>query len=129
MIHTRITQAWQAPFPPPEIMKKYDEVVENGARRLFQMFEEETKHRREMERLSLNYQGRDLVLGKWLALAFCLAVLAVVSFAIWNKAEWVAAVLGAAMLTTIAIGFFRVFGDGQDRSTSTEPSEDRREKI
>lgn len=94
-------------------MKQYDGVVENGAKRLFELFEEETKHRRNLERQSLTFQGRDLVLGKWLALAFCLAVLAVIAFAVWNGADWVAAVLGAAMMTTIAIGFFRVFGDGQ----------------
>lgn len=125
--HTSFTHSWSAPFLPPEIMKKYDEVAPNGAARLFQIFEEETKHRREMERLSLNYQGRDLLVGKRYALVFVLAVLGVIMFAIANDAPWVAAALGAGMLGTIALGFFRVFGDGvakkQNGGETKKPSD------
>jgi uncharacterized membrane protein len=118
--HTRITQTWNAPFLPPEIMKKYDDVVPDGAARLFKIFEDETKHRREMDSTALGYQGRDLLVGKILALVFVLAVLGVIMFAVQNNSPWVAAVLGAGMLGTIAIGFFRVFGDGASKKPKEE---------
>ena len=73
-----------------------------------------------MERKTLEYQGRDLVIGKVLALIFTLAVLGVITFAIASNSPWVAGVLGAGMLGTIAFGFFRVFGDGPARNESTE---------
>ena len=92
-------------------MKRYDDVVPDGAARLFKIFEEETKHRREMERDSLNYQGRSLMAGKPYALAYTVAVLAVVAFAIHSNSPWVAVVLGGGMLGTVAFGFFRIFGD------------------
>ena len=101
-------------------MKKYDDVVPNGAARLFQIFEDETKHRRNMDSRALGFQGRDLLIGKILALVFVLAVLGVTMFAIQNNAPWVAAILGAGMLGTVALGFFRVFGDGTKDKTSKE---------
>jgi len=115
------TQTWSAPFPPPEIMKRYDDVIPNGAARLFQIFEDETKHRREMERKSLYFQGRDLLIGKLFALIFALTVLGVAGFAIWMNAAWVATILGAGILGTIAATFFRIFGDNAKEKTS-EPS-------
>lgn len=118
---TRITQTWNAPFLPPEIMKKYDDVVPNGAARLFQIFEDETKHRRDMDSRTLGFQGRDLLIGKILALVFALSVLGVVVFAIQNNTPWVAAVLGAGMIGTIALGFLRVFGDGSKDKAPKEP--------
>ena len=93
-------------------MKQYDTVVPDGAARLFKIFEDETKHRREMELKSLDYQGRSLMAGKPYALAYALAVLSVVGYAIYSKSPWVAVVLGGGMLTTVALGFFRSLGDG-----------------
>jgi uncharacterized membrane protein len=107
----RTTAVWQGPILPPEILKKYDEVVPNGAARLFEQFEKEASHRREMEKVSLNYQGRDLEHGKRNALLFGFGVLSVMTFAIWMGAGWVAALLGGGLLTVIAITFHRVFGD------------------
>jgi uncharacterized membrane protein len=107
--HTRIS--WSAPILPPEIMKKYDEVVPDGAKRIFQAFEDETKHRRQMETKMLEYQGRDMVQGKRYALAFVFAALAVIAYAIYMGSPWVAAMLGFGLLGTIAFGFFRVMGD------------------
>ncbi len=95
-------------------------MVENGAARLFEQFEKEAKHRREMESSSLHYQGRDLVQGKKSALLFGGGVLFAFCFAIWMGAEWAAVVLGAGLLTTIAITFHRIFGDKEQNSTKKE---------
>lgn len=117
------TQTWSGPFLPPNVMKEYDSVVPDGAARLFKIFEDETKHRRSMEATSLSYQGRDLLVGKILALAFTLAVMGVVMFAIEKNAPWVAAMLGAGMLGTIVFGFLRIFGDGPVGSKREKPNE------
>lgn len=89
-------------------------------RDFFEIFEDETKHRREMDSRTLGFQGRDLLIGKILALFFVLAVLGVTMFAIQNNSPWVAAILGAGMLGTIALGFFRVFGDSAKNNSSKE---------
>ena len=120
------TQTWSGPFLPPNVMKEYDNVVQDGAARLFNIFEDETKHRREMEAATLKYQGRDLLVGKFLALAFTFAVLGVVMFAIQKNAPWVAAILGAGMLGTIVFGFLRIFGDGPTRSPDSKANDSKK---
>ncbi len=104
-------------------MKRYDDVVPNGAARLFEIFENETKHRRELELTTLKYQGRDLQQGKIYALIFSVLVLAVVIFCIIYDAPWVAAVFGGGLFGTIAFGLLRVFGDGQSKSTVAQRSQ------
>ena len=103
-------------------MKEYDHVVPDGAARLFKIFEDETKHRREMESSSLRYQGRDLIFGKSMALFFAFGVLGVVLFAIEKNAPWIAAILGAGMLGTIIFGFLRIFGDNAPRGSGDKPT-------
>ncbi len=104
-------QVWQGPVPPPAVIKEYDEVIKDGAGRLFRQFESESGHRREMEILVAKLKGRDLLTGKILALIFALGVLAVVAFAVQKGSPWVAAILGGGMLATVVFGFLRVFGD------------------
>ena len=116
------TQSWSGPFLPPNVMKEYDHVVPDGAARLFKIFEDETKHRREMESSSLRYQGRDLIFGKLMALVFAFGVLGVVLFAIEKNAPWIAAILGAGMLGTIIFGFLRIFGDNAPRGSGDKPT-------
>ena len=83
-----------------------------------------------METQSLGYQGRDLIFGKLLALIFVLAVLVVIWVAIENDSPWVAAVLGAGMLGTIAFGFFRVFGDvSQKKPDKPNDSQPDKEQV
>jgi uncharacterized membrane protein len=111
--------SWQGPILPPEIMKRYNDVVPNGAARLFEQFEKEASHRREMESRSLHYQGKDLEHSKRNALLFGFGVLSVMAFAIWMNAGWIAAVLGGGLLTVIAVTFHRIFGD------SDKPKEEK----
>ncbi|MCM0752003.1 hypothetical protein DEA98_14120 [Brucella pseudogrignonensis] len=44
--------SWSGPLPAPSDMMKYDQIVSNGAERIFTAWEEESKHRRELERKS-----------------------------------------------------------------------------
>ncbi len=108
-------------------MKGYDDVVPDGAKRIFQAFEDETKHRRQMESKTLEFQGRDLVQGKRYALAFVIVALAVIAFAIQKEANWVAALLGGGLLGTIAFGFFRVMGDEPKQKETKKQQDEKRE--
>jgi uncharacterized membrane protein len=106
-------------------MKRYDDVVPNGAARLFEQFEKEATHRREMESSSLHYQGRDLEQGKRNALWFGFGVLIVMALAIYLNAGWVAAVLGGGLLTVIAVTFHRIFGDTQTKHQDKDKISDK----
>jgi len=112
---------WAGPLPPPAIIADYDAIVANGAERIFTAFEAEGNHRREMEKKTLNLQGRDLIVGKGLALVFLILAFGLVALAIIKNQPWVAAVISAGALSTIAFGFMRVFGDkGSSEDENTD---------
>lgn len=56
------------PIPSPETIKRYNEVIPNGAERIMTMAEVQSNHRRGMEKKELNIQYVGLFL------AFCIAM-------------------------------------------------------
>jgi len=41
---------YQGPIPPPELLREFDDVVPNGAERIFRQFELQSEHRRDLEK-------------------------------------------------------------------------------
>jgi uncharacterized membrane protein len=44
------SQSFSGPLPPPEILRRFDEVVPGAAERLLRMAEEQSTHRKDLER-------------------------------------------------------------------------------
>ena len=112
---------WKAPLPPPQVIAQFDDVVENGAERVFSQFEIEAKHRRTMEANTVRSQFRDLLVGKNFALIFVLGMIITAVYAISEGYPWLAAFLGASVLGSVVWGFVRMVGDGRpenDRNQS-----------
>lgn len=70
---TQIVSAqWAGPLPPPNVLNGFNDVVENGAERIFRMAEKEQEHRISYETAELNATRRDFrrgqVIGSLLAL-------------------------------------------------------------
>ena len=67
-----LVQKYSGPLPPPEELKKYGEIVKNGAERIFAQFERQTNHRQNMEetktRATIRLDNRSLTLSFILAL-------------------------------------------------------------
>ena len=59
--------SFSGPIPPPEVLKGYNEILEDGAERIFLMTENQSKHRMELEshaiREELRQSGRGQVFG------------------------------------------------------------------
>ena len=107
--------SWQGPIPPPQMLRKSNEIIPNGAERLIAQFESETKHRHMRERRAQNYPLIDQLAARICALVFALACLGVAVHAINVGYPWVAAAFGVA---TIAIGVSAFLG----QATKTERS-------
>jgi uncharacterized membrane protein len=110
--------SWQGPLPPPTFLRGFNDVVSDGAERVFRQFEAETEHRRQMERMTLECQIRDMLIGKVFALIFVLGVLAVAGYAISQGQAVLAGVLGTAVVCSVVWALVRVLGetDAQDRN-------------
>lgn len=49
---------YSGPLPPPEVLRQFDEIVPNGAERIFNVFEQQTEHRIKLERHVANSELR-----------------------------------------------------------------------
>lgn len=45
-----IATQYQGPIPPPAMLAQYTDVIENGAERIFSIFEKQTSHRIDLEK-------------------------------------------------------------------------------
>ena len=75
-----------------------------GAARIFEQFEAEARHRRELERESSATRRLDLLGGQALVALFLLGAYLVTAFAVAKGANWVAGIVGS--LTTALTIFF-----------------------
>lgn len=56
------SQSFSGPLPPPDILKKFDEVVPGAAERIIKMAEEQSAHRKDLERKVIE---SDIARSKW----------------------------------------------------------------
>ena len=98
-------ETYTGPLPRPDILARYDEIVEGGAERIFVQFEEQARHRRGLEHL-------DLTWGIVRSFAGLVAGLVVVLAMVWASYELIMAghdvagsILGTGSLATLAAIF------------------------
>lgn len=103
------TTAFSGPVPPPNLLKGYSEVVENGAERLFVLAESQVKHRIEIEKYSLRHQIKQSERGQIFGFILALLGFVIVTFLGYNGHEIAASVLG----TTTIVGLVAVFVIGK----------------
>jgi len=103
---TRVeSRQWAGPLPPPEALAGFNQVAENGAERIFQQWERESDHRREMERRDFKWSVAEAFFGKTLAFIFVLTALGLAAYAIYQGATWLAAFLAAGTISAVALAF------------------------
>jgi uncharacterized membrane protein len=97
-------------MPPPEIVRGYNEVIENGAERLFKQFELEAAHRRDLQRRGQTHNLIVALSGRGAALLFSLAALAVASYALYLGHPLAAGVVGGSTIALVVAAFTGVPG-------------------
>ena len=105
--------SWQAPLPPPSILRQINEVIPNGAERWMRQFEAETQHRHLLERRRQTYPFIIQLVARATALLFAFAGFGVAVHAINTNQPWVAAGFGGAAIAIGVSAFLR-------QSTGTE---------
>lgn len=99
------SHSWQGPLPPPAALSGFDAVVPGLAERIAKAWEDESEHRREIERREQRAYYLDAMVGKVFALIFVLAALALSGWAVWMGAPWLGAVLGAGTIGSVVGAF------------------------
>lgn len=89
-----ISAQWEGPLPPPSTLAHFNDVVEDGAERIFRMAEREQEHRIQIERAGFEARKRDFKRGQILG-----TILAVICVA----ASVYTAAIGAHPFVSVAL--------------------------
>ncbi|HEY6991144.1 MAG TPA: DUF2335 domain-containing protein [Bryobacteraceae bacterium] len=116
--------SFSGPLPPPAILKQYNDIVPGAAERILSAAELEGDHRRRLELLVLEHNGkilrytaRDILLGQIFAFILSLGFLVLAADCIYTGYPWAGAILSAIGFGGIVSTF--IFG----RSGSKKPNE------
>jgi uncharacterized membrane protein len=101
----RQSQSFSGPLPPPEMLRKFDEVVPGAAERIIKMAEEQSAHRKDLEKKVIE---SDISRSKWWqVLGFVIAIVGLIAsayIAIYGNAI-AGSVLGVGTLASL-VGVF-----------------------
>ncbi|WP_273483568.1 DUF2335 domain-containing protein [Desulforamulus ruminis] len=75
-------ESFSGPIPPPEVFRRYGEVVSDAPERILRVFELESEHTRNMQRICLEAEIARDKRAQWMAFAVMSAALGVTIFAI-----------------------------------------------
>lgn len=101
------TTSFSGPLPHPEIFKLYAEVIPDAPERILKVFEDDSKHARDITTLALEVQRDDNRRAHWMAWSLVIAgfILSVV-FALKDKDTLAGIALGST-LVAIVTGFLK----------------------
>jgi uncharacterized membrane protein len=109
---------FKGPLPPPDLLREYNSVVNEGAERIFDKFEQQANHRMEMEKLVLTEQLRQSSKGQWFGFIISMFGLALAGLMTWLGYE----TLGITLASTTIISLTTIFVIGK-RSQAKEVNE------
>lgn len=108
----QVISEYSGPIPPPNIIKKYEEILPGSADRILNMAEQQSMHRREMDKKLLNAQSRDSLFGIIFAFVLgigCLIVAAVITINTPSNAGAICGSLfGVAGISSIVGPFLKI---------------------
>lgn len=102
----------QSPWPPPDILGRYEEITPGSAERLIRLVEQEAEHRRALEVKQLHSEISETRIGQWMAFLIGLFTIAAGAYTALQGAEWPGALMGSGGV----IGLAAVFIYGRKRS-------------
>lgn len=116
------SESFSGPLPPPNILKDYDDLIPNGAERIFKMVENQSNHRQSLESTVVKSNSRDSLLGIISAFAICIVTIIAGVFCIISNHPIAGTILSGTGLVSI-VGTF-IYGTRSERLERTEKFED-----
>lgn len=109
------------PLPPAEEIKKYNEVIPNGAERIMQMAEKQIDHRIIMEKDYMKANNSDSRRGQLFAFIIAIICISASVYLGVNGQPWLGGVLGGGTITALVATF--IVGKNKQRTQSDDPEE------
>lgn len=118
---------FSGPIPPPNIINEYEKILPGSADRILAMAEKQSKHRQTMEKMMIQAESRDSLLGILFGFLLgigCVVAAIVMSIVYPSSAGVISgAVLGGAGVTSIAITAIKSTKRGKQSSDNNEDDE------
>jgi len=89
-------------IPPPNLMEKYENIKPGFAERIMKMAEQQSSHRREMEKKYIKSAFNDSKTGLWLGFIIVFFALCVSGFLIYSDKVIGGTILGTTSLASLA---------------------------
>ncbi len=121
-VKLEVREDYKGDLPHPEILRGFEDLMPGATQRYFTLMEDESTHRREIEKLivkgELRIESRNSLVG--VLCAFFLGVITIggATACIYHGMQWGGSILGAGGLTALVTAFLR----GTRRQTKPEPA-------
>jgi len=108
---SQVSYSYSGPFPPPQMIEHYQKLHPEAARVLFERYEEQEKHRIELERLSITTQLKESTRGQIMGFVLALTFITSASYLALNGQPVVGGLFGSTTVLAL-VGMF-VYGKKQ----------------
>lgn len=112
------------PLPHPAVLERYNQIVPGGAERIFKWVEDQSSHRRHLEKIRVEGGLRNELLGQTLGFIIALLVITGGFLLIWNGKDIGDDIGGAAAVVAALAGLVGVFIYGKK-----EQKKEREQKL
>ena len=112
---------WSAPLPPPELLARYNQIIPNGAERLFAIVEKQSAHRIDLESHVAREQVRQSGRGQIFALTIGVLGLATSAYVAKLGLGAAAGTIASVALGTLAVTF--ILGKRSENSSRTSKNQ------
>lgn len=94
-----------SPFPPPEFIEIYNELLPDGAERLIKAVEKQAAHRMELEKLTITKQQEQTDRGQWFTFIIALVGIGAALTAALTNHDTFAGILGSTTILGLVSAF------------------------
>lgn len=97
--------SYSGPLPPPSLFRQYQDILPDAPERILRVFEEDSRHIREIQFAGLNAQREDNRRVHWMAFGLILAGFALSGVFAYLDKDWLAGITLGTTLTGTISGF------------------------
>lgn len=116
--------SYSGPLPPPELLKGYAETLPDAPNRIFEMAEDQQRHRQEIEsRLldkSFNYKNFGMVCGAIITITFVICSFLLIFF---DKEWYGLALLGSCVATVVGFMIIQRYDKEENKDNNSSEEE------
>lgn len=98
---------FQGPIPHPEIFAQYGQVIPDAPERILRVFEEDSKHARDIQKAALEAQKADNHRVHWMAWSLIAGGYVLSGVFAWAGKDWLAGLLLTGTLAGTITGFMQ----------------------